>query len=536
MVNTSGELKVVSAPGEALQTSGRASSVRSENSEATLSIIVRQLERLYEERNLPVLARTIEDHLLAAHFGLEPSIFQAMLTSIVDGGVDERGLARGILSIFSADNDKTKGCAPDSGSPDPPFSAEFMRLVGAIMKLRLAGRAHLTPELMLQLDVIDNRMGSMTPLFSDSSGMAVLLPVQLGITALLAGEPRRALDCFVRAQMQPMVPSLAFLTRDAYAKEALLHGAFGRPSDVQRALTKVDTIPRLHSWVEPGIDATIELALAFTEVADSEAAIKRLDSIPLHSLGEMWPFYVIALRRTLCRAGRYRELLDRLASLERTPLAKIPGEGVAGSVFPVARVNVSIAKGDLDAARHLLKGADPAYVATEVALLDIELAAGRHHHALKVAKRIGSRDGIRMWKIDVWRIAGMSAAYLRLEKFEEAREALLLALSGGLESEDLDAFPDDVLDFAASTIDGWPARDGRSPRVVNSLPDGSARLTGREFEILRKLAQDKSQKEIANEIFVSSNTLKTHIKAIYRKLGVSSREAAVLRAEREGWL
>ena len=50
------------------------------------------------------------------------------------------------------------------------------------------------------------------------------------------------------------------------------------------------------------------------------------------------------------------------------------------------------------------------------------------------------------------------------------------------------------------------------------------------------LAQKKTQQEIAEEFYVSRNTIKTHIRAIYRKLDVSSRQAAVLRAEREGWL
>ena len=52
-------------------------------------------------------------------------------------------------------------------------------------------------------------------------------------------------------------------------------------------------------------------------------------------------------------------------------------------------------------------------------------------------------------------------------------------------------------------------------------------LTEREIAVLRYLPTAMSQRDIANELFVSLNTTKTHCRAIYRKLGVDSRQAAV---------
>lgn len=52
-------------------------------------------------------------------------------------------------------------------------------------------------------------------------------------------------------------------------------------------------------------------------------------------------------------------------------------------------------------------------------------------------------------------------------------------------------------------------------------------LTERELAVLRYLPTQLSQREIANEMYVSVNTIKTHCSAIYRKLGVSDRQAAV---------
>ncbi len=68
----------------------------------------------------------------------------------------------------------------------------------------------------------------------------------------------------------------------------------------------------------------------------------------------------------------------------------------------------------------------------------------------------------------------------------------------------------------------------RSPRVWPgrhaSLPDP---LTEREMEVLRLLRGSLSRREIAAELGRSPNTIKTQIQAIYRKLGVSTRGAAI---------
>jgi LuxR family maltose regulon positive regulatory protein len=56
-------------------------------------------------------------------------------------------------------------------------------------------------------------------------------------------------------------------------------------------------------------------------------------------------------------------------------------------------------------------------------------------------------------------------------------------------------------------------------------------LSEREREVLRLLGTDLSGPDIARELVVALNTLRTHTKSIYSKLGVSSRRAAVHRAE-----
>ena len=61
-------------------------------------------------------------------------------------------------------------------------------------------------------------------------------------------------------------------------------------------------------------------------------------------------------------------------------------------------------------------------------------------------------------------------------------------------------------------------------------------LTQRELEVLRLLPSQLSQREIAAELFVSFNTVRTHTRVIFSKLGVTSRAEAVARARELGLL
>jgi LuxR family maltose regulon positive regulatory protein len=72
-----------------------------------------------------------------------------------------------------------------------------------------------------------------------------------------------------------------------------------------------------------------------------------------------------------------------------------------------------------------------------------------------------------------------------------------------------------------------------SPQPVRPVahPDLLDPLSDRELDVLRLLRGDLSGPDIANALHVSLNTVRTHTKNIYEKLGVNSRRAAVRRAE-----
>jgi DNA-binding CsgD family transcriptional regulator len=73
----------------------------------------------------------------------------------------------------------------------------------------------------------------------------------------------------------------------------------------------------------------------------------------------------------------------------------------------------------------------------------------------------------------------------------------------------------------------------QQPVYGGQLPDP---LSVRELEILQYLPTPLDQRELCSTLFISRNTLKTHLRSTYRKLGVQTRREAVLRAESLGIL
>lgn len=96
---------------------------------------------------------------------------------------------------------------------------------------------------------------------------------------------------------------------------------------------------------------------------------------------------------------------------------------------------------------------------------------------------------------------------------------LIIGLKGGGRQRKSAAPPDDAsVQPAASTPD------------LPALPP-ELDLSRRELEVLSYLVQGHTNRQIAEALFVSLNTVKTHVSNIYRKLDVERRTQAVARAK-----
>jgi len=83
-------------------------------------------------------------------------------------------------------------------------------------------------------------------------------------------------------------------------------------------------------------------------------------------------------------------------------------------------------------------------------------------------------------------------------------------------------------------VDVAPAQP---PRPLDAVVNGATiRFTAREAEVLDELALGSSYAEIAQSLFITENTVKTHLLSLYRKLGVDKRSAALRTARSIGLL
>jgi len=94
-----------------------------------------------------------------------------------------------------------------------------------------------------------------------------------------------------------------------------------------------------------------------------------------------------------------------------------------------------------------------------------------------------------------------------------------------LRSAPLDDFADAVIELLGRVVP-LPELTERATLVEP--------LTARELVTLRYLSSRLTTAEIGQELFVSVNTVRTHTQAVYRKLGVGSRQDAVSEAHRLG--
>jgi LuxR family maltose regulon positive regulatory protein len=84
-----------------------------------------------------------------------------------------------------------------------------------------------------------------------------------------------------------------------------------------------------------------------------------------------------------------------------------------------------------------------------------------------------------------------------------------------------------VPDYIRRLLAAFDTAEDRTP-VKQALIEP---LSARELDVLRLLATDLDGPDIARELMVSPNTMRTHTRNIYTKLGVNNRRAAVLRAQ-----
>ncbi|HZC69303.1 MAG TPA: LuxR C-terminal-related transcriptional regulator [Jatrophihabitans sp.] len=227
-------------------------------------------------------------------------------------------------------------------------------------------------------------------------------------------------------------------------------------------------------------------------------------------------------------AGRAATALtDAAATADRT------GNRLAHTYALGCRALLAAGASDIATAEHLLRdvdaelrdeGSDAHFVAMfpalararcAAALGEYESGAGAARHAVELAHRGAGRVEIGAALITAVAIARASGAADAAALLEEARAVIRTCPDPG------------------PVVSGWLAAEQRARATVRGPAEP---LTERERAVLSLLPGPLSQREIAKALYVTPNTLKTHLRAVYRKLDAESRTEAVTRARERGLL
>ncbi|WP_247706871.1 LuxR C-terminal-related transcriptional regulator [Streptomyces liliiviolaceus] len=207
--------------------------------------------------------------------------------------------------------------------------------------------------------------------------------------------------------------------------------------------------------------------------------------------------------------GRFRAA-DQFAGHARHPAPQASSEPdpslaalyVVRSWIGLTRLDVQRARGELSRARATLRQVPDPFVTGVGSLVAKLMTAVETGTA-----RPETLDAIPDLTADGWLAEGL-------------RQSVRHACAASLDEARARRLPARSVSGARGTPDPLP-RDERAP--VESL-------SARERDVLRHLAQMMTTEEIADELYVSVNTVKTHLKSVYRKLAVTRRSAAVRRA------
>jgi LuxR family maltose regulon positive regulatory protein len=358
-----------------------------------------------------------------------------------------------------------------------------------------------------------------------------------------------AIACFERGDYLPDVMGCSLALADIQATQ-------GRLRDAQRTFESA----LRHTAHSPGLrgaaDMHVGLSLLAIEHNDLDTAADHLRSSA--ELGEHMGLPQHPYRWRVARARLHEAQGDLDTAVELLTQAEARyNTDYSPNVRPVAasRARLEVKRGDLDAgvrwadAQGLSAHDELSYVREfeHITLAGVLLAIGSADavdqatgllRRLLTAAADGHRDGSAI-EILVLLARAQSVAGDAAGAATSLRQALALAEPHGYVRSLLDdPVMTDLLHQLAGSGDGHAARilaAGRSaPLRRRSRPTDPDELSDRERDVLRLLRSDLSGPEVARELHVSLNTLRTHTKHIYTKLGATNRREAVTRAAELG--
>jgi len=278
-----------------------------------------------------------------------------------------------------------------------------------------------------------------------------------------------------------------------------------------------------HAWGDlDAADAALASALTLTrrsgDVPGRALAAVAAASVVLSESGDAADDALLHLRAVRRRTPATGLLAGRIAALEARLLAKTARLDEAAAVVAAAGSDPELT---VAAARIRLALGQPAEA---LGLLEQRQRGGSY---AEIEARVTEAVARRMIGEEARALAALETALALAEPelvrrpFLDAGRAVRELLGDHLRRTNAHRWL--AADLVA-LLDGRNGADGIAPaELLEALSD-------RETEVLHYLPTIMSNADIAGELFVSVNTVKTHVKSIYRKLGATRRQDAVRRA------
>jgi ATP/maltotriose-dependent transcriptional regulator MalT len=328
---------------------------------------------------------------------------------------------------------------------------------------------------------------------------------------------------------------------------ALIDAWDGRLHEAHHAASRALVVASRADLV--GHQSTVDPLLALAAVFRERGALGRSELMLDQALGPIArvprsvPLAIHTVERALLdlaqgEPGRGLQRIGRfLSSGHRTPPRLVAAR------LDAVEARLRLVLGDTSAAERLSEGADGLWTGDQAAVA-VQVAASRREIAtardlLATWPRGGVRSTLehRLWTAVVDAPDGDRRASRR-----GIDEVVTLAEHEGSVLMFVDAGPDAVrllrglLDTSPSPYVRRLVQRADERAATASAPGEGAALSERELLVLRYLPTRLSNAEIAAALFVSLNTVKTHLRSIYRRLEVSGRRQAVEAAEGLGLL
>lgn len=387
-----------------------------------------------------------------------------------------------------------------------------------------------------------------------SPELTALMLTDLGSAQLWAGRFEAARSTLSDAVRAAEGPATALPRHEALSRLALIDFLHGRPGRAEAHAR--DAIAEAEHSGLPVSDRTGMAQLVLAAVAidrdDLEAAQGHLDQTAATSAASRDPIVAVELAilrsRLLCARGNSRSALLALDDIAGQPLVPAEPSAWVSDRIAMATAAAHLADGDPKAAVRVFEDRPVHGPESLVAEARAWVAAGGGEQALRILDRLPDHHN-RGPAIDVWVLLTRAQAVDALGDSAAAEGLLLRALAAArphhLRRPFLEAGPwlgrlllhRPALAREHAWLTGTLARKTGAAQPRNAHPGPRPEpLSAREQDVLERLAQLMSTDEIAADLHLSVNTVKTHLKSIYRKLDAARRGEAVRRAREFGLL